>query len=197
MTRHLTNLVVLALALGIFGCGGARPATPTEGRLTVERLYPMRAGSVWTYDVETGQGTPILAITRVTTHEGANVDISSGGDPIRYEVRPEGLYRSDREGFLLKPPFTKGASWDAGGGATAEIVATDLSPATMAGPFTQCIEVSETGGTGGKVVRTVYCPDVGPVEVESSMMMSLSGQTARVIARLRGYDFSGALATTP
>ncbi len=153
----------------------------------------MRMGSIWTYDVDTGQGLPTLAITRVTLNDGPNVEISSGGDPIRYELRPDGLFRSDRDGYLLKPPFTQGATWDAGGGASAEITAVDRDVETMAGSFTGCIEVNETGGANGKVVRTVYCPDVGPVEVDSSMSMSLSGQTARVVAKLRGYDFSAAL----
>ncbi len=154
----------------------------------------MRMGSVWTYDVETGQGLPILAITRVTANDGQRVEISSGGDPIHYELKPEGLFHSDRDGYLLKPPFNKGATWDAGGGASAQITEIGRSVETMAGAFTDCIEVSETGGNNSKVVRTVYCPDVGPVEVESSMHMDLSGQTARVVAKLRGYDFSAALA---
>lgn len=188
-----TSVVFFGLATA-FACGGSRQATPEKARTTVERLYPMRIGSVWTYDVDTGQELTTLAITRVTLNDGVNVEISSGGDPIRYEVKPEGLFRSDRSGYLLKPPFTKGATWDAGGGATAEIIATGKSIETLAGPFTDCIEVSETGGQHGKVVRTVYCPDVGPVEVDSSMQMDLSGQTARVVAKLRGYDFSGAMA---
>jgi len=150
-------------------------------------------GSVWTYDVDTGQGAPILAITRVTANDGIRIEVSSGSDPIRYEFKVEGLFRTDRGGYLLKPPFDKGAKWEAGGGATAEITRVGLDVETAAGAFTHCIEVNETGSPGGKVVRTVYCPDVGPVEVDSSMFMGLSGQTARVVAKLRGYDFSGAL----
>ena len=189
----IQRAIFTALAFGLLACGASRPATPAPERTTVERLYPMRMGSIWTYDVDTGQDTPILAITRVTANDGTQVEVSSGGDPIRYELKPDGLFRSDRAGYLLKPPFDKGATWDAGGGAKAEITATDRSMETMAGAFTGCIEVNETGGTNGKVVRTVYCPDVGPVEVESSMHMGLSGQTARVLAKLRGYDFSAAV----
>jgi hypothetical protein len=186
----MPRAILLSLALGLLACGGARPATPVPERTTVERLYPMRMGSIWTYDVDTGQDLATLAITRVTANDGRHVEVSSGGDPIRYELKPEGLFRSDRAGYLLKPPFAKGATWEAGGGAKAEITATDRSMETMAGAFTGCLEVNETGGANGKVVRTVYCPDVGPVEIESSMHMGLSGQTARVLAKLRGYDFS-------
>jgi hypothetical protein len=31
------------------------------------------------------------------------------------------------------------------------------------------------------------------VEIESSLQIALTGQAARVVARLRGYDFSAAL----
>jgi hypothetical protein len=64
---------------------------------------------------------------------------------------------------------------------------------TVAGEFVGCVEVRESAGAGQKVVRTVFCPDVGPVEVESSLQLAVTGRAARVLARLRGYDFSGAL----
>ena len=73
------------------------------------------------------------------------------------------------------------------------MVDTDKHVVTPAGEFSGCVEVHESGGATPKEVRTVFCPDVGPVELESSMPMALSGQHARVIARLRGYDFSGAM----
>jgi hypothetical protein len=184
------GLAWLALAVG---CGAAPKAAPSEDRLTLERLYPMRAGSVWTYDVDTGQDLPTLAITRVTRAEGTRAEVSSGADPLVYERRPEGLFREDRGTFVLKTPIRQGTRWEAGPGAFAEIVDIAKHVSTPAGDFDGCVEVRETGGTAGKQVRTVFCPDVGPGEVESSMHMELSGQSARVIAKLRGYDFSGAL----
>jgi hypothetical protein len=156
-------------------------------------MYPLREGSVWTYDVDTGEGLPVLAITRVTRRDGQRVEVTSGSTPIYYEQRPDGLYRVDRQAYSLKAPLAEGARWDAGGGATAEVAAV-RAVETLAGTFQGCIEVRETGGSAGKVVRTVYCPDVGPVEVESSMAMGLTGQTVRVLARLRGYDFAPAIA---
>ena len=153
----------------------------------------MRPGSVWTYDVDTGQGLPTLAITRVTGSDGSRSEVSSGADPIVYETRADGLYRSDRGAYVLKAPIRQGATWDAGAGSQAEVVDTDKHVTTPAGDFNHCVEVRETGGSAGKLVRTVFCPDIGPVEVESSMQMELSGQTARVLAKLRGYDFSGVL----
>jgi len=174
------------------GCHHAGGASGSEGaRLGAERLYPLRAGSVWTYDVETGEGgPPTLAITRVTRSEGGQVEVSSGGAPIRYEQRPDGLYRVDRAAYVLKLPLRAGERWDAGQGATAEVVATDRRLSTAAGEFSGCVEVRESGGATPKVVRTVFCPDVGPVEIESSLQMQLTGRSARVLAQLRGYDFA-------
>ena len=183
-----------ALLLLIAGCHGAAVAHGGTGdRLAIDRLYPLRVGSVWTYDVETGDGPPTLAITRVTASKDGIIEVSSGGPPIRYEQRDGGLYRPDRGGFVLKPPIAKGATWDAGHGATSEVTDVDKEVRTPAGDFRGCVEVREQGGDSPKVVRTVFCPDVGPVEVESSMKLAVTAVTARVLARLRGYDFSGAL----
>lgn len=150
---------------------------------------------MWTYDVDTGGGPPTLAITRVTASGEDYAVVSSGGAPIRYEWRDDGLYRPDRGGYVLKAPITVGARWEAGQGTTAEVVATDKQVSTPAGDFAGCVEVVEQGGATPKLVRTVFCPDVGPVELESSMALEVSGGSARVLARLRGYDFSGALGT--
>lgn len=182
------------LGLSLAGCHHAGAAAGSDdSRLAIDRLYPLRAGSVWTYDVETGDGPPTLAITRVTSSEGGRIEVSSGGAPIRYEQRADGLFRSDRGVYVLKLPVRAGERWEAGQGATAEVIAVDRSLSTPAGEFSGCVEVRESGGPTPKVVRTVFCPDVGPVELESSMPLAVSGASARVVGRLRGYDFSGAL----
>lgn len=192
-TVHASLLVLLCLA-GAAGCQGARPTSGNSAdRLSVERLYPLRAGSVWTYDVDTGEGAPTLAITRVISSADKQADVSSGGAPIHYEQRADGLYRTDREVYVLKLPLRVGATWDAGQGATAEVTDLDKRVSTVAGEFSGCVEVRERAGEGQKQVRTVFCPDVGPVELESTLQLAITGRGARVLARLRGYDFSGAL----
>jgi hypothetical protein len=186
--------LLLAVLAACVGCrpGGAVVSKPGD-RLAVDRLYPLRAGSVWTYDVDTGEGPPALAITRVTKSAEGQIEVSSGGPVIRYEQRADGLYRGDRGVYVLKGPVRKGARWDAGQGASAEVLDDDKRVSTPAGDFSGCVEVREAGGATPKVVRTVFCPDVGPVEVESSMGLAISGRSARVLARLRGYDFAAAL----
>lgn len=175
------------------GCGGAAPKAADNDRLTIERLYPLRPGSVWTYDVDTGEGLPTLAITRVMARDGNKVEVSSGSQSIAYEVHPDGLFRPDLGSYILRAPVQKGARWDTHAGASAEISDVAKTVISPAGDFQGCVEVRESGGATQKQIRTVFCPDVGPVEIESSLHIALTGQAARVLARLRGYDFSGAL----
>jgi hypothetical protein len=74
----MAKRVIATLALGFLSaCGGAQPKAATQGPLDVNRLYPMRPGSVWTYDVDTGQGLPTLAITRVLGSDGVRTEVSS------------------------------------------------------------------------------------------------------------------------
>lgn len=183
----------VALLLSTAGCASAPKVAPIT-QLTVDRLYPLRPGSIWTYDVDTGEGVPTLAITRVLSKQGDKVEVSSGSEPVIYEVRPDGLYRPDIASYVLHAPIEKGASWAGSNGASARITDTQKTVVAPAGDFQGCIEVLETGGASQKRVRTVFCPDVGPVEIESSLQMSLTGNTAKVTAKLRGYDFSGAVA---
>ena len=189
----LAHVAFSCLSLYLTSACGGVPAAKPPSELTVERLYPLRAGSVWTYDVDTGEGLPVLAITRVTAQHDARAEVSSGGEPIIYEQRADGLFRTDLESYVLKAPIQKGTRWEQRDGASAEITDLQKTVVAPAGTFSGCVEVSETGGPSQKHVRTVFCPDVGPVEIESSLHIALTGQAARVVARLRGYDFAGAL----
>jgi hypothetical protein len=179
------------------GCPRGAVKNAGDAKLTVERLYPLRAGSVWSYDVETGDGPPTLAITRVTRAEGDSAEVSSGGPPIRYEQRRDGLFRADRGVYVLKLPLGLGTRWDTAQGGSAEITAVGTHVSTLAGEFDGCLEVRETEPAAQKQVRTVFCPDVGPVEVESTIALQVSARGARVYAKLRGYDFAGALGSAP
>jgi hypothetical protein len=184
--------LVLGLCL-LAACGAAAPPAGASAPVPVERLYPLRAGSIWTYDVDTGDGVPVLAITRVLSASPERIEVSSGGDPLLYQQRADGLYRTDLGIYVLRAPVQQGQSWDQGG-ARAEVTDAQKSVTTVAGDFHGCVEVLEQGGPSNKHVRTVFCPDVGPVEIESSTTINLTGKTTRVLARLRGYDFSGVAA---
>lgn len=191
------KLSILALGLVCAACHAGAAKHAGDAKLTVERLYPLRAGSVWSYDVETGEGPPTLAITRVVSAENGSAKVSSGGPPISYEQRADGLFRADRGAYVLKLPLAVGTSWELGQGGKAEITAVGTHSSTVAGEFDGCLEVRESEPAAQKQVRTVFCPDVGPVEVESTIALQLSARGARVLAKLRGYDFAGALGAAP
>jgi hypothetical protein len=189
---NYTRLAVALCLVLLAACHRSHGNANTNDRLSPERLYPLRQGAVWSYDVDTGAGLPILAITRVIKAEDKHVEIAVGREPIVYERRVEGLFRPDRDAYVLLAPIRTGETWDAGGGARAEVRTVEKDVTTPAGEFHGCAEIVESGGSGGKVTRTVFCPDVGPVEVESSMPMpQAGGEIARVVARLRGFDLSG------
>jgi hypothetical protein len=168
------------------GCASTPAAVPTAA-ITPERLYPMVAGSAWSYDVDAGEGPPVLAISRVTEASGGQATVQGGEGATHYELRPDGIFRSERGGYLLKAPIRAGARWPSGGGMQATIQRMAVAIDIPAGRFKDCVEVQEQGSASGAVISTTYCPGVGPVQVISSMQLQLGHQTVRVVARLRGY----------
>lgn len=190
MHRTTTRALSLVMLLLAVGCGGGSPPATTrvDDPLAPARLYPLGRGFVWSYDVDTGTELSTLAISRVVRAEGDRFDVSSGGDPIAYERRPEGIFRPNDQVWLLKGPIRVGAEWTAAGGRQARVTSVSERLSTPAGDFSGCVEVRETGGADGREVATTYCPDVGPVMVDASMRSELTGATARVVARLRGYS---------
>jgi hypothetical protein len=184
----------LNLGLGVWmwvlGCGSAPAAAPTRP-LTPERLYPLVAGSAWSYDVDTGDGETVLATARVTEAGGGRAAVQGGEGLTRYELRPDGIFRSERDAYLLKAPLKAGASWDSGTGMRAEIARLDVAIETPAGSFKGCVEVVERGAPSGAIITTTYCPDVGPVRVASRLTMMTTGGEVSVVATLRGYRIGG------
>lgn len=180
--RSLFWIVVLA------ACGSTQSPEDAEP-VTVDRLYPLAAGQVWSYNVDTGgDEPPTLAISRVVAVEGNRFEIQNNrSDSVRYEVRPEGIFAVATESWLIRNPIEEGREWPAGSGRTARIAAMGLRIETDAGTFERCVRVEEGGGRDGRRIATVYCPDVGPVIVESSMDAQITGRTATVRAELLGY----------
>ena len=166
-------------------CASGPAAKPEAKALTPERLYPLALGSAWSYDVETGDGEPVLAINRVVEAGPGYAGVLGGEGVRRYDIRPDGLYQTVLGGYLLRAPIELNASWDAGRGVTARVAETAVAIETAAGRFSGCVRVLEQGAASGAVVTTTYCPDVGPVEVQSRI--ELDHGVVQVIARLRGF----------
>ena len=178
----------LALALPLLlliACGGSQSGGASED-IDPHRLYPLRSGNVWTYDVDTGVDLPVLGISRVVEVEGNRVSVTNNDSPpILYELRPEGIYRVTSDTWLLRRPIEVGATWASAGGREAKVTAVDEQVEVTAGTFEHCVRVEESDER--QVTQTVYCPDVGPVVVDTQTGMELSGQTARVRGELRAY----------
>ncbi|MDH3623877.1 MAG: hypothetical protein OES69_09320 [Myxococcales bacterium] len=182
----------------VCGCGASKPVVPDSAIAMLPiNLYPLRSGNAWSYDVNTGEPQSTLAVTRVETVNGSIATVHTGRVSVKYEIREDGIRVVSEEAWLFRAPFEEGASWPARGGRTGRLVSTEVAIQTQAGSFTGCLEVVETGGKLELEVRTVYCPFVGPVAVDSTMRSNLSDRSVSVHARLRGYDVSGGASLTP
>jgi hypothetical protein len=182
------QLCLWASCLILIGCASSPTPAPTA-KVTPARLYPLSSGSAWSYDVDTGDGSQVLATMRVTESDAGRAAVQGGEGVTHYELRADGIYRPDRGGYLLKAPLRAGATWLSGDGVQAEISASDIKIETAAGSFSGCLEVVERGSASGAVITTTYCPDVGPVQIVSSLQLTTG--TVRVVARLRGYQVAG------
>ncbi len=188
-TRHLIQTLTVCC---LTACGSAQPtvAEPTLPKHHPWRLFPLLADTAWAYDVDTGDGDNVLAVTRVIGVTGNQIDVVTGNDDVaRYEQREDGIFRLAVGAYLIKAPVAPGATWPSGGDKTATVVAVDVAIETPAGRYNDCVAIEEIGAETTLHIRTVYCPDVGPVEVQSHML--LRGQDVAVIARLRGVTLGG------
>ena len=175
------------LALVLVACGGAQ-ATGSSEVLSAHGLYPMEMGGVWSFDLETGFGPPVLGVMRVESVDGIQVTIRNNGDQVStYERRPEGIFHLESDSWLLRDPIAVGEGWPSAGGRRAQIHSIDAQASTPAGDFTGCVDVEETGGEDGRVIHTIYCTGRGMVEQTASMTMETTGSVAAVSVKLRGY----------
>lgn len=193
------------LLVSLAGCAGATSSgeRTIRDRLAPTTLYPMSAGSQWVYDVHTGgDEPPTLGIFEVIEHQGAQRSIANNrgmsadgqvrhGEPMTYEVTPEGIRHPASGGWVLRAPIAEGAEWPSMGGRTARVLDTEASAEVVAGRYEHCVEVEEQGGEDGRIVRTTYCPEVGPVLIESRMESQLTTRTVATRASLRSYDSGG------
>lgn len=150
--------------------------------------FPLEAGFAWSYAVDTGTGVDTLAIARVVGGDCARASVSTnGGEAVVYERRSDGVFLPDDGVYLLRDPLELGASWPSRGGRVATIIGADETVETPAGAFSGCVTVEERGGDEARIVRTTFCPGIGPVRVESIFLSQHGGAPLRVLAELRGY----------
>jgi hypothetical protein len=181
-------LVVAAALCLTTACAPKNPPLASPPAVAPSDLYPMQAGNAWSYDVDTGEASTTLAVTRVEAFDGRIAQVRTGRTVVRYEVLAEGIRVPPDDAWLVRAPLDAGATFPGRGGRTARLISTDAVIETRAGTFDRCAEVLETGGQLALEVRTVYCPRVGPVSVDSTMRSNVSDRVVTVSARLRGYD---------
>jgi hypothetical protein len=185
---HSFRLAAAAALLTLACAPMAHPRAPNT--IEAQELFPLATGNAWSYDVDTGESSTTLATSRVETFDGRFAEVRTAQTLLRYEVLPEGIRVPPGDAWVLRLPLEEGASWPGRGGREARLVSVGLSMETRAGVFEDCVLVSETGGELDLDVRTVYCPRVGPVSVESTMRSSTSDRVLTVSAKLRGYEVS-------
>ncbi len=183
------RLAVAALCLSA-ACAGQNPPPPSDRLVDPFDLYPLRAGNAWSYDVDTGEASTTLAVTRVASFDGHLAEVHTGSAVMRYQVSAEGIRAPPGDAWIIRAPVEEGATWQGRGGRIARVISINTVVQTPAGQFDRCVEVLETGGKLDLEVRTVYCPGVGPVSVRSTMRSSVSDRVVTVSAQLRGYEVS-------
>jgi hypothetical protein len=183
----LRKLACLCAAMLAYACASGQAHTDRPpADLSPASLYPLREGAAWSYDVDAGDGQPVLATTRVLRVSGTQVEVMSGQAVLRYALLPDGIQRVDGGTFLLRAPVALDTQWAGTMGSQARVTALDQVIQTPAGKFESCVAVTEQGGDSGRKVTTTYCPGVGPVVVVSEM--EVRGKLLRVQATLRGYS---------
>jgi hypothetical protein len=181
-------LLLAALAAVLAACAGTasqvRSGPPDQSPAS---LYPLGAGYAWSYDVETSDSPPVLAIARVARFDSGVATVVTGPEgEQRYAVTGTGIQRVGQPGYLLKAPIALGSVWESGADTSARVASVSEQVSTTAGTFAACVAVEERNQASGQSVKTTYCPGVGPVIVVSQM--EVRGQLLTVTARLRGYS---------
>lgn len=168
--------------------GGAGNGAATEP-VTAARLFPMITGAVWSYHIDTGTPLPALGILRVLRADASGATLApDGGEETIYLRVPEGIRIQGTEAWALHEPIAVGTEWAGRGGRTARITEVGAHVEVQGGAFDGCVRVEESGAENRIDQVTVYCPDVGPVIVESSTTTELSREHVRVRAELLGYS---------
>lgn len=188
--RTLALLILLASAAACGGSGSnAKTAAPSKWKGPV-RFYPFENGAQWSYMVYGPPGAPgLLKVDKVVAFDGTTAVVQSGDSTLTYRVTPEGIYREPAHAFLFKWPIVLGDRWQGAKGSNVEVTQVDAKITVEAGTFEGCAEITErVGGDVAGVLRTTFCPDVGPVLIDIQETNAPPGEIPqRLVGRLRAY----------
>jgi hypothetical protein len=192
-TSWLCWIVVAQQALGCASVAAPPRQRPVD--LSLASLYPLHVGAAWSYDVESGDGQPVLATARVRGVQAGVVELQTGQAIQRFVVRADGIARVGQPGLLLTAPLRTSGTWTSAPDTEARIVQQHLRFKAPAGTFDECLVVEEQNARSGQRILTTYCPGVGPARVISQM--EVRGKTLQVTALLRGFASDADAADTP
>jgi hypothetical protein len=187
MIERLTTFALVSCLLAACGGGGGNVQTGPRGPLHASDFYPLGEEYIWTYDIDTQTGLTTLGIRRVVEARAPTFVVRMDGERTdhTYEVREGGVYDAGEDMWLLRDPLLVGQEWSSRGGRTARVTAVDQDVDVTAGHFEGCVVIEETGSESGPDFTTTYCPDQGPVIVESHQTLELSSRGITVRAELR------------
>jgi hypothetical protein len=190
--RHALLLALASACLPSCGSPGASTAKSASGteHAGVLRFYPLDQGMQWSYVVrEVGQSEGILSVTKVVGFDGTTAVLSQGGQTLSMRVAKDGIVREPSHAYLLKWPVILGDKWAGKDGAQLEVTKVDEKVLLEAGSFEGCVETTERfGGDEARAVRTVFCPEVGPVIVEVRSLVVVPGEVPpALVGRLQAY----------
>lgn len=190
------------MAVGVaVGCGAAKSGGDAKGPTKhsgVLRYYPLDPGMQWSFMLRESPAAPgLLVVTKVVAFDGTNAELRTGTSTTALRVAPDGIVREPQHTYLLRWPVELGAKWPTSPGASLEVTAVDQKVTVEAGSFEGCIETTERfGGDEAKVIRTVFCPEVGPVTLEATAL-GLEGGAVTQRATLRAFGPGQVLAPPP
>ena len=96
-------------------CAGKNPPPPSPAPIEPGDLYPLQTGNAWSYDVDTGEASTTLAVTRVEVFDGRIAEVRTGREVVRYEVLAEGIRVPPGDEWLIRAPLQEGATWPSRG----------------------------------------------------------------------------------
>lgn len=196
--RRLSRLgsviaVAAAAAATLGGCGGPPPPKGPEPlkntvNTPVARYFPAVDGTVHAYDTkDLIGGTTGVLMLRTTVIGDRTIELtSSKTQRLRYDDK--GVLREPQGAYVLRTPLEIGQSWPGGPNVSVSIVKIDVAITVPAGSYRGCIETLDkrVGAVSG-TVRSVYCPDVGLVLLESEGRGAGPGQEIHERVELKSY----------
>jgi hypothetical protein len=186
------------LPLAALACACARaPAAPPPRAHAPADYFPLAVGNEWVYRDE----SPALPADRQgATRTVRILERTKDGyfrDNERGELRADPDCLHDRARRLLCAPFEPGKGWSSVVSVSSteryEIAAIGETVATPAGKFDGCVRVrahNRASPTTDHVLEITYAPGVGPVRIETAVVVS-GKVTPQVRAVLERYRVGG------